>query len=229
MTGAQIANGLKEGLAALPYYAMADVDVDKINPQFDNIGAEITLADTYRTAYGKNFDEVPADGDTGQRFGTMQEATGALHTILRDHNVPDAGNYIMTSIDTATDEGYTLFAVLYRPSDMITVLDKYDKTTTRVLNRNSRLYYEPHRHDINDRSLDTIIDWAGIPVSSYSKQRDQALMLTLAANKIIEGTIRLDYWDAEERWIVGEFGAICYSQDQRTCSILGIEHGFTKP
>lgn len=229
MTGAQIANGLQEGLAALPYYALADVKVDEINPQFENIGAEITLADTYRAAYGRNFDTVPADGDTGHSFSTMQEATGNLYKILLDHNVPNADNYIMTSIDTANDQGYTLFAVLYRPYGMITVVDKYDKKTTRALNRDNRLYYEPFRYDINSRPVDTIIDWAGIPVTSYNKQKYQALMLTLAANKIIEGTIRLDYWDAEEQWIAGEFGAICYSQDQRTCSILGIEQGFTKP
>ena len=228
MTGTQIANGLGQGLAALPYYALADVDLDEINPQFEKIGAEITLADTYRAAYGKNFDEVPADGDTGHTFSTMQEATRNLHKILNDHNVPNAENYIMTSIDTANDQGYTLFAVVYRPYDVITVVDKYDKKTTRVLNRNNRLYYEPFHYDINRRPLDAIIDWAGIPVTSYAKQKYQALMLTLAANKIIERPTRLDYWEAEERWIEGEFGAICYSQDQQTCSILGIKHGFTR-
>jgi hypothetical protein len=229
MTASQIATGLNQGLAALPYYALADTELEEINPQFEKIGAEFTLVDTYRAAYGINFAEVPANGDTGQAFSTMQEATVNLHKILNDHNVPNAENYIMTSIDTANDQGYTLFAVVYRPDRGIAIVDKYDKKTIRRLNRNNLLYYQPFRYDINRRPLDAIVDWAGIPVSSYAKQKYQAIMLTLAANKIVEGPTRLDYWEAEEQWIAGEFGAICYTQDQKTCSILGIKKGFTRP
>lgn len=229
MTETQIANGLKEGMVAIPYYALANVNVDQINPQFEIIGAKITLADTYRAAYGKNYDEVPSDGDTGDRYSTMQVATRNLHRILSDHDVPNAENYIMTSIDTANDQGYTLFAVIYRPYDVISVVDKYDNKTVRVLNPSNRMYYEPFHYDINNRPFDVVIDWAGIPVTACDKQKYQALMLTLAANKIIEGPTRLDYWDAEQRWIAGEFADICDSQDQRTCDVLGIKHGFIRP
>jgi len=207
----QIAAGLAEGVAALPYYA--GTSLSAINDGLAKAQAKVTLDDTYESAYGKRLDQVDADGNTGEVFRRMKHATEYFQKILKQYGVPDSQHYILTSIDTANKHNATLFAVVYRPTKSIRVVDKYDGRTIRNFTAEDRLFYEPFQKDVNGRPLDVVIDWAGTLVDYYKTQKQQAVLLTLAANAVAEGRKRSDYWENERRWIAGEFADIMRDQD----------------
>ena len=216
----QIAAGLAEGVASLPYYASTNIHA--INEGLVKAQAKVTLDDTYDAAYGKRLNQVGAEGDTGELFRRMKHASKFFQKVLRQHGIPDAENYILTSIDTANRKGYTLFAVVYRPTKQMSVIDKYDGKTIRNFSSEDRLFYEPFKKDIHGKLLDTIIDWAGVPTDFYRTQKQQAVLLTLAANAVADGKRRLEYWDVEKRWIEGEFTAIMTTQNSKVQKSLGI-------
>ena len=199
----QIAAGLLEGIASVPYYL--STNVQDINKGMIAANAKITLDDTYESAYGKRIKAIPETGDTGEVFQRMKHASEYFQKVLRRYGVPNANNYILTSIDTASPKGYTLFAVVYRPANSIKVIDKYDGTTVRHFDSGDRLFYEPFAKDINGRSLDTIIDWAAMPREYVKTQKAQALLLTMAANSVVNEKRSTDYWEIEKRWIAGEY------------------------
>jgi predicted small secreted protein len=202
----QIAAGLVEGISSMPYYL--STSLENINRGMIASNAKVTLDDTYESAYGKRISAVPASGDTGEAFQRMKHASEYFQKVLSRYGVKDAGHYILTSIDTANSKGYTLFAVVYRPSDAIKVIDKYDGVTARTFSNSDRLYYEPFEKDVNGRNVDTIIDWAGMPREFIKTQKAQAVMITMAANSVVNEKKSSEYWDVEKRWISGEFEEI---------------------
>ncbi|MRR17137.1 MAG: hypothetical protein EG826_11835 [Deltaproteobacteria bacterium] len=206
----QIAAGLLEGISAIPYYMATSLD--DINKGMIAANAKITIDDTYEAAYGRRISAVDKSGDTGEVFRRMKHATEYFQKVLRPYGVHDAENYILTSIDTATGKGYTLFAVVYRPPGTIRVADKADGSTPRSYTREDRLYYEPFERDLTGRKLDIVVDWAGLPREYITTQKGQALMLTMAANSVVNEKKSPDYWDVEKRWIAGEYESIV---DQR--------------
>ena len=210
----QIAAGLLEGVASLPYYV--STSLHDINKGLEDAQAAITLDDTYESAYGKRINEVSLDGDTNERFRRMKHASNYLQKVLKQHGVIDHQNYYLTSIDTANRSGSTLFAVVYRPLTSISVVDKYNHRRHRDFTTKDRLFYEPFQHDVNGNQLDRVIDWAGVPVDTYRTQKMQAVLLTLAANAIIDKKTRHDYWKIEKRWIDGEFEQIMRAQNSKT-------------
>lgn len=216
----QIATGLLEGVSSLPYYAATSLNA--INEGLVKAQAKITLDDTYEGAYGKRLAQVNPEGDTGEVFRRMKHASEYFQKVLKQHGVEDAQHYILTSIDTANKDGFTLFAVVYRPTDAITVIDKYDGKTVRKFTREDRLFYEPFREDVNGKPLDKIVDWSGIPTESYKTQKEQAVLLTLSANAVASGKSRSDYWNAEGRWIAGEFIEITNQQNKKVEKALGL-------
>lgn len=216
----QIAAGLAEGVAALPYYASTSLSA--INDGLAKAQAKITLDDTYESAYGKRINQVSADGDTGEVFRRMKHATEYFQKVLTKYGVRDADRYILTSIDTANQQGFTLFAVVYRPAKSITVADKYDGRTLQKFTAEDRLFYEPFESDVNGKPLDIVIDWAGVPADYYKTQKQQALLLTLAANAVAEGKRRSDYWLAEKKWIAGDIQEVMQKQDEKVRKSLQI-------
>ncbi len=202
----QIAAGLLEGISSIPYYL--STNVQDINKGMIAANAKITLDDTYESAYGKRINAVPETGDTGEMFRRMKHASAYFQKVLSRYGVPDANHYILTSIDTANSKGYTLFAVVYRPTGQINVVDKYDGTTIRNFTSDDRLFYEPFARDANGKSLDAIIDWAAMPREFINTQKAQALLLTMAANSVANEKRSPDYWDIEKRWIAGAFQEI---------------------
>jgi len=202
----QIAAGLLEGISAIPYYMATSLD--DINKGMIAANAKITIDDTYEAAYGKRISAVDKSGDTGETFRRMKHATEYFQKVLRRYGIHDANNYILTSIDTATGKGYTLFAVVYRPQATVTVQDKYDGSTPRTFSREDRLYYEPFAKDLSGKKLDVVIDWAGLPREFITTQKGQALMLTMAANSVVNEKKSPEYWDIEKRWIAGEYESI---------------------
>jgi len=216
----QIAAGLLEGVASLPYYASTGLHA--INQGMLDAQAKITLDDTYEAAYGKRINDVKADGDTHERFRRMKHATGYLQKVLEQYGIANYQDYILTSIDTANHQGATLFAVVYRPFNSITVVDKYNREKVRKFTNKDRLFYEPYQSDVNGKALDTIVDWAGVPTDSYDSQKMQAVLLTLAANAIANGKRRADYWKVETRWIDGEFLKILEKQKSKINQSMAI-------
>ena len=155
----------------------------------------------------------------------MQQATQSIQKILKAANIPNSWDYILTSIDTAKGEkgeGYTLFAVVYRPYSSITVVDKYDKKTLRTYTNKDRMYYEPYQFSSNGKPLDNVIDWAGVPVKFTARQKDQAIMMTLGANKVKEGGYRTDYWEAENQWIAGNYQQVYDRQYMQIRTLMGM-------
>ena len=202
----QIALGLLEGISAVPYYLATSLQ--DINKGLIEAQAKITLDDTYEYAYGKRISAVPESGNTGEVFRRMKHATEYFQKILGRYGVHDAKNYILTSIDTANNMGYTLFAIVYRPHDTIKVIDKYDGKSPRTFSREDRLYYEPFEKDITGDPLDVIIDWAGMEREYILTQKAQAIMMTMGANQVVNGKRRPEYWDIERRWIAGDYQSI---------------------
>lgn len=202
----QIAVGLLEGISAVPYYLATSLQ--DINKGLIDAQAKITLDDTYEYAYGKRISAVPDSGDTGEVFRRMKHATEYFQRILSRYGVHDAKNYILTSIDTANNMGYTLFAIVYRTRDTINVIDKYDGKSPRTFSRDDRLYYEPFEKDINGQPLDTIVDWAGMEREFILTQKAQAIMMTMGANQVVNGKRSPEYWDVERKWIAGEYRSI---------------------
>jgi hypothetical protein len=216
----QIAAGLLEGVASLPYYA--GTTLADINKGLVSANAKVTLDDTYESAYGKRINQVDPSGDTGEVFRRMKHASEYFQKVLQRYGVADPSNYFLASIDTANKKGYTLFAVVYRPTKSITVIDKYDGKTVRNFTSSDRLFYEPFQTDIRGNPLDTIIDYAGMPLDQYGTQKQQAILLTLAANAVASDKKRSDYWEAEKRWIAGQFEEILKSQSQKVEKSMGI-------
>jgi len=106
----QIAAGLLEGIASVPYYLSTDIRA--INNGLIKAQAEITLDDTYQLVFS----------DTNIIFKTMKQATSVFQELLRKKNIYNHHYYILTAIKEQSGK-YTLLAVIYRPIDRIEVID----------------------------------------------------------------------------------------------------------
>lgn len=218
--------GVKQGMSSVQYFAAANTSVEDINASFIKAGKKVNLADTYRIAYGKSLKEAGPTGNTGYKFTTMENGTLLFQKILEDKGMLDAKHYILTNISTQIKNGYILVAVVHRPYDTIKVIDKYDKSTIKEFTSKDLGFYEPFRTDANGNALDTIVDWVGVPMRIFTHQKYRAVMLTLSANMVFEKQTRDDYWEAEQRWLTGQYGQVCEEQDQKTCNIMGLKKGF---
>lgn len=166
---------------------------------------KITLHDTYDAVYSRDLSQVPEHGNTGTKFYRMKQATKFFQKVLKEYGVEDPYQYILTSVDTANSKGYTLFAVVRRPNQTITVKDKYGSRRLRTYESEDRMFYDPYRTDAKGKSLDHVIDWAGIPRKYIESQKAQAVLITLAANSVVERQSRSDYWDIEKAWMEGRY------------------------
>ncbi len=214
-----IAAGLLEGIASLPWLMAGGVH--ELNQGMVNAQASATLDDTYRAAYGRRLAEVPDNGETGVVFHRMDDATRQFQRVLGTLGVPDPEHYILTAVRTADREGYTLYAVVYRDIDRPRVMDKYAPDRLRILTRDGLPYYVPYERDVTGRALDRVIDWAGVPRTMIATQKGQALLMTLAANSVLRDKVAPEYWEAERRWMAGEFRQIVAENEARLRARLG--------
>jgi hypothetical protein len=228
ITAYNMSKGVEAGAPALPYYAYSKTSLEVINDEFKKANAKVTLEDTYTYAYDKSFKGLPPDGDTGQTFKTMITASRYLQYILKAKGVSDPENYFMTSIDSAKDFGFTLIAAVYRPDEKLIVFDKFGASSHTELTCDDLSYYQPYRFDCNGRPLDIVYEWAAVPNDCFDKQGHQAILLTLTANKILEKKPKNNYWDAERKWIAGNYKSVVLDQDYMVCQQLGIEKGYTQ-
>jgi len=202
----QIAAGLLEGIASVPYFL--STNIHEVNRGMVEAQAKIGLDDTYEAAYGTKLADVPESGDTGEVFRRMKHATERFQKVLNAYGVNNPERYILTSIDTANKEGFTLFAVVYRPEVSIRVFDKYNPSIVRNFTKQDRLFYESFEKDVNGRTLDEIVDWAAMPREDIKTQKAQAILITLAANSVVEAKKSPEYWEIERRWFAGQFQQI---------------------
>lgn len=216
----QIAAGLLEGISSVPL--MISSSIHDINKGMVKAQNKITLNDTYDSAYGKRLAEVPDDGNTGEIFYRMKHATLQLQKVLKEYGVEESEHYILTSVDTANSKGYTLFAVVYRPTQEIDVIDKYNHRSKRNYSHTDRMFYDAYRVDDQQKKLDVVVDWAGIPRESIKDQKGQAVLITLAANSIVEKKRRNEYWEVEQRWIQGQYLEICENQSENVKEKMNI-------
>ena len=195
----------------------AAAGIAKVNDEMVRNGATITLAKTYQAAYGKSFKEVPPNGDTGQAFDDMQTATRYFRNLLRNEGVPNANNYVLTRLDHPVRNGIELIAVVYRPNEVIEVSDLNRSGGTKVLMPGSNDYYRPYRTDINDRPLDTVVEWAAVSTDCFSRQGEQAIFLTQTANNLMLQKQNGDFWLAARNWEAGDMGSALLAKNYLVC------------
>jgi hypothetical protein len=228
MTPVQVGSAIQQGASGLPYLVYSKTSVQRINETCKLIPTLVTVDDTYKSAYGKNLPDVLPDGETGQEFHNMREASLYLQKILKDKGETRPEDYIFASVNTAQEKGYILFAVVKRTEQPIAVVDAYDKDAQKRLSSSDLEFYRPYKTDMNGNMLDTIVDWAGYPNDCISKQSSQAVLMTITANEILNRETKEGYWEAEKRWVKGDFKKVIKEQDEKTCIACGFKEGFFK-
>ena len=198
-----IVAGLVEGIAALPYFLGGGGH--ELNRGLREANANVDLEQTYQYAYDTPLAQVPDDGDTGRVFRDMDEATAHFQKVLRGYGVEDHPRYLLTAIRSADRDGYTLYAVIYRPAGTIRVRDKAHPERILTLGPRDRAYYQPYAEDADGRPLDHVIDWAGVPRTSIRTQKGQAILMTLAANSVLVNRRSDEYWTTESTWVAGGY------------------------
>ncbi len=224
----QIAKGIHAGVPALPYFVYSKISLQILNEEFKKSNAAITLEDTYNTAYIFSFEDIPADGNTGQEFDKMETASRLLQNILKSRGINDSEHYLMTSMDTANADGYILIAAVYRPSNTIAVFNKFNFLARQTLTSEDPAFYRAYKTDDTRKTLDIVYEWAALPIECVSSQAYQAILLTLAANKILEQKEENNYWAEERQWIAGNYLSVMVKQDIKVSQALGFEKGFTQ-
>ena len=215
-----IVAGLLEGIISIPYFVA--VGLHELNRGLIDAGAQVSLETTYRDAYGQQLDHVPASGDTGMVFTEMRSATTFFRTMMQRRGTSRAEDYVLTAIRTADTQGFTLYAVCHRPVKVIHVVDKLDPTKIRRYSADQLEFYQPFAFDAEGNPLDTLIDWAGLPRTNIRTQKAQAILMNLAANSILNGKQRPDYWGIERRWIAGQFYQVAAERDEQLRARMGL-------
>ena len=224
----QITEAIHVGAPALPYLVYSKISLQRLDQAFKTADAAVTIEDTYRAVYNFSFDDIPADGNTGQVFTNMETASRYLQKLLKFKGANDSNKYLMTSIDTANKDGYILIATIYRPSETISVFNKFNFLARETLTPENPSYYLAYRIDVDQNPLDIVYEWAALPIECVSYQAYQAVLLTLTANKILAQKVRNDYWREERQWIAGNYLSVMIKQDIIVSQALGIEKGFAE-
>jgi len=215
------------GTSALPYYAYSEISLKKLNQKMKKAEIPVTIGETYELAYGKLFSTVPPDGDTGQFIDDIKKATTYFQRILAGNDVRSADHYFLTSIPDPEDGNFTLFAAVYRPYIYIKVPDKLNPSKKISLTPSDSKFYVPYKKIVDHEGLDTVYEWFALSTDCYDTQRHQAILLTLAANKVIEKKPSPEYWTAEHKWLAGDYMDVLIAQDRAVCRAVGVESGFT--
>lgn len=203
----------------------ADTEIAKINKEMEKDGDAVTLAKTYQAAYGRAFKALPPDGNTDQTFNNMRTATRYFRNILRAEGVANADHYVLTRLEHHTRQGFALIAAVYRPHHLIKVNDPGNPDIPKVLTPKSPDYYRPYRTDSAGNPLDKVVDWSAVPLECFKTQGQQAILLTAAANNVVEKKAPNNFWQAMQQWNAGNIEAVVVAQDYLACQSLGTGRG----
>ena len=151
-TKLQIASGLLEGIAALPY--LLNTPIITINKALIEAQAEISLDKTYQIVYGKALTEVPpVSGNTGIQYKGIQQTNHFLKKLLNEEY----------SFKTLESDQYILISLINKSKQ--------------------------------------VIDWTALPKKYLQTQKAQAILITLAANSILNEKTMPEYKEIETRWM----------------------------
>ncbi|MEM7061360.1 MAG: hypothetical protein AAF557_27600 [Pseudomonadota bacterium] len=211
-----ILKGLTEGIGSTAQVAKGDLKA--MNEALVKAKAPVDLARTYRYAYGTDLATAPADGNTGQVFRHLGAASRHFQDVLRGYGIGNARDYYLTAVRTADAQGYTLYAVVYRPEQQIrVVVDGRQKTLTPE----DDAFYRPYAQDARGAALDLVLDWAAVPRTEIRTQKDQAVLMTIGANSVLINRRSNDFWAVEAAWRNGDFRRIANEKQQATARLLG--------
>lgn len=198
-----ILKGLGEGISSAAHVSKGDLKA--MNAAMVKAKAPVDLARTYQYAYGTDLATAPANGNTGQVFRHLAAASRHFQDALRGYGIGNAEDYYLTAVRSADVQGYTLYAVVYRPEKQIQLaVDGQTATLTPA----DDAFYRPYARDARGQSLDLVLDWAAVPRTEIRTQKDQAVMMTIAANSVLINRRSNDFWQTEAAWRGGDFRRI---------------------
>ncbi len=218
--------GIHAGVPSMPYFAYSKAGLERLNRGMEEACTPVTLAETYNIVYGLDFRKIDPGEPVWDVFYDMKPATHAFQKILKANGVRHVEHYMLTIKDSARDQGLVLFAAVYRPRLVISVPSKKYPADMQTLTPDDSDFYVPYQFDAKGR-LDTVYEWAALPVKTYQRQSHQAVLFTLTANKVLEKREKKDYWSEQKKWVTGNYMAVAREQDEIYCEFLGIEQGFT--
>ena len=202
-----IVSGLLEGIVMLPYYMATDLHA--LNHAMLQQDAAVDLERTYAYAYGSS---LPHDTDRRPErvFKRMADATLHFQQVLKGYGVEAHRDYILTAVLSPEPKTHALYAVVYRPTDVINVRQN---GIAVALNSSDARFFRPYARDAKGRPLDTVVDWAAVPRAAVGTQKGQAILMTLAANSVLVDRRSREYWLAQQRWRAGHhFEVVAESQ-----------------
>jgi hypothetical protein len=211
----------------MPYYSFSKAGLQKLNNEMAEAGIPVTLADTYSEVYGLDFNKIDPIDPSGEVFLDIKQATLAFQKILKARQVEFPEHYILTIIDTARDEGLILFAAIHRPRLIIKVPSSNNSNIMQKMTPEDLDFYVPYHSDAYGW-LDTVFEWAALPVKTYQSQSQQAVLLTLTANKVLLRKSKKEFWSEEDKWMSGDYISVAKEQDAVYCKYLGIEKCFSE-
>ena len=151
----------------------------------------------------------------------MKVATEHFQKILKKYGLKNYSQYVLTAIDT--DEDYILYATIERKLNFIKVSDKKKADKILSLNPDDLKYYEPYEMDSSDNPLDTIIDFGAVSKKDAFTHKTQSILITMAANSVLEKKKSPNYWNVEKRWINGEAQSVMEESEANIEKRIGIK------
>lgn len=198
-----ILKGLSEGIGSTAQVAKGDLKA--MNDALVKAKAPVDLARTYKYAYGTDLATAPANGDTGQVFLQLSAASRHFQDVLRGYGIGNAQNYYLVADRSADTQGYTLYAVVYRPERRIRV---FTDGQAKFLTPDDAEFYQPFARNADGQPSDLVLDWAAVPRTEIRTQKDQAVLMTIAANSVLINRRSDDFWQVAASWRKGDFRRI---------------------
>lgn len=205
--GADLVLSLVEMVPVLPKFAKEGIR--DINTILKKSKMKVSIEFTYKNAYGKKLEDVKEDGDSGQVFANMKEASLYFQKMLKVLKIEKSENYFLASVDTDTDN--VLFSVIYRDKPLV--------VNNVLIGKDSKEFYTPSSlnrvRGTKDSIPDVIIDFAGVPRNLAQTQKMQSILLTVAANSVIMKKKSPEYFTVEKQWLDGNVSKVMKDQGKR--------------
>lgn len=219
LSPAQLTKGFIEGISFVPY--LSKTKISTINDLLNKTKLKVSLEVAYEYAYDKKLKDAGSEGDTGQVFKDMKVATEHFQKILKRYGLKNYSQYVLTAIDT--DEEYILYATIERKLNFIKVFDKKKPDKILSLNPDDLKYYEPYEKDSSDSPLDAIVDFGAVSKKDAFTHKTQSILITMAANSVLEKKKSPNYWAIEKRWIKGDVQSIMEESEANIDKRIGVE------
>ena len=212
-----VAAGLIQGLASIPYFL--DAELRSLDDGFVASGARVSMSKTYQYGYGQTLTEGINNATRLLPARHMQSATARFRDVLRGYGVSNPDHYLLASVRSADQYGYTLYTVIHRLPGDIAVRGP-DGLIVR-LTPNDRAFYQPYERSATGQLLDVVIDWAGVERASIATFQGQAILMTVAANSVLTNRRSDQYWAVQSKWNNGGFREVVAERRQYLDARIG--------